>query len=111
MTRDQIIELLQVIQSYDSRTIDELAIHTWGKAAEIGRWAPEPAAAAVHAHYADTTAWLMPGHITQAIRSAARQPAPVDEVVFALDKPVASPERRAELMAQIRQLGDKKAVR
>ena len=109
MNRDQIIRLLQVVQAYDNRTIDGITINAWATAAQIARWRPEAAEKAVHAHYATSTAWLMPGHVTEQIRLAARQPAPAEEVL-ALEKKPASPERRAELMAQIRKLADRKAM-
>ena len=109
MNRNQIIDLLTAASAYDRRTIGEGDVHAWSEAARRAGWTFERALDALHAHYAETSKWLMPGHITERMRLASRQPAPADEVL-ALDKPVASPERRAELMAQIRQLADRKAM-
>lgn len=109
MTRDDVIELLQVVQAYDNRDISSLTIATWSKSADIAHWPRDAAFDAVHAHFANSTAWIMPGHVTERIRNAARQPRGADEVL-ALDKPVASTERRAEFMRQIRELANRKAM-
>lgn len=110
MQRDDVIALVQVIQAYDNRDVSELTLATWSKAAEVAHWRRTEAITAVHEHYATSTAWLMPGHVTERIRAARRQPAPASDL--ALDRPpVASPERRAELMAQIRALAETKVIR
>ncbi|WP_182349501.1 hypothetical protein [Tomitella gaofuii] len=109
MDRDQIVHLLQVAQGYDSRNIDGLMVENWQRAAKIGRWTSETAAEAVHTHYALSTDWLMPAHVTRQVRANARQPAPASEVL-ALDAPVASPETRDRVMRMVRELAAKKGI-
>jgi hypothetical protein len=52
----------------------------------------------------------MPGHVTELVRAGKRQPAPVSEVLALGVAPPASPERRREVMAMVRELADKKSV-
>jgi hypothetical protein len=87
-TRDQVVELLQVAATYDRRTIGDTDVVAWAHAAKQGRWAVRVerdgqmavsthlAVEAIRHHYATSTAYLMPGHITAYIRAKARQPAP-----------------------------------
>lgn len=110
LDRDQIIDLLSVIAAYDRRSIGEGDIAAWSESARRAGWRFEDAVDAVHAHFADSSKWLMPGHVTERIRLARRQPAPAGEVL-ALAKPPASAERRAEFMAQLRTLVGKKSIR
>ncbi|MGH8881976.1 MAG: hypothetical protein ACRD0P_32280, partial [Stackebrandtia sp.] len=57
---------------YDNRKLGSRLTETaWLQAATRGRWT---IIEAVHAHYAEHTAFLMPAHITERIR-AARQDA------------------------------------
>jgi hypothetical protein len=110
MNRDQVVQLLQVVTAYDNRKLDQVLVAAWNESATRGHWEFEPALNAVHDHYAGSTAWIMPGHVTERIKAKSRQPAPAAEVLE-LDKPIASPERRAELMAEIRKIADRKAVK
>lgn len=72
MTRDEIVDLLSAITAYDNRNPNQAAVLAWGKAAELGRWTFPEALDAVHAHYAENPAFLMPAHVTERIR-AVRQ--------------------------------------
>lgn len=110
MQRDEILTLMQVVASYDGRKIDGLIVDAWAESAGRARWDFRSASEAVHQHYVNSTAWLMPGHVTELIRAGKRHPAPADEVLALNAAPPASPERRAELMAQIRKLADSKSV-
>lgn len=110
MTHDEVVHLLQIVSTYDSRKLDHLTVAAWKEAASRARWTSDAALEAVHEHYSKSTAWLMPGHVTELVRAGKRHPAPVDEVLSIAAAPPASPERRAELMAQIRKLADSKAV-
>lgn len=110
MERDEVVQLVQVIAAYDNRRIDELLIQTWSESARRARWTMAAATDAVHEHFARSTAWLMPGHVTEAIRTARRQPAPVDQVLELTGPPPASEERRAEVLALVRNLADRKAI-
>jgi hypothetical protein len=69
-TGDNIVELLQVAAAYDNRDIDAPMIAAWGEAARRQRWTFTEALEAVHQHYSQGVAWLMPGHVTQLIRRA-----------------------------------------
>lgn len=109
MNHDEVIELLQVIQSYDNRSTSPLTIATWHEAAQRGRWTRAAALEAVHEHYATSTDWLMPGHVTTMVRAAMRQPAPAAEVL-ALDKPIASDDVRRKAMAEIAKLAESKRI-
>ncbi|WP_039828094.1 hypothetical protein [Nocardia testacea] len=74
MNADEIMVLLQVAQSYDSRNIDRLMQSAWLDASQRARWDRDAALVAVRAHYAESTERIMPGHVTARIRAA--RPAP-----------------------------------
>lgn len=74
MNADEIMVLLQVAQSYDSRNIDRLMQSAWLDASQRACWDRDAALAAVRAHYAESTERIMPGHVTARIRAA--RPAP-----------------------------------
>lgn len=69
MTPDEILVLLQVAQSYDSRNIDRLMQSGWLDAAQRARWNREEALVAIRAHYSESTERIMPGHVTARIRA------------------------------------------
>jgi len=91
MNRDDVVDLLSAITAYDNRNATQATVAAWSMAADIGRWTLEEALGAVHAHYAESTEFLMPGHVTERIRSdrqdaalrkrAALAAAPVDPQV------------------------------
>jgi len=110
MERDQIVALLQVVQGYDNRTIDRSMVSSWMQAATRGRWKPDTAEDAVHEHYAASTDWLMPGHVTARVRASARQPAPIADLRAVEAPRPASEETRRKCMEQIRQLAEKKGI-
>lgn len=71
MTRDQVVELLQLIRAHDNRTVDEIAIQVFAHAAARAGWTLDAAREAVLDHFATTVGeWLMPGHITQHIQAS-----------------------------------------
>lgn len=110
MTHDEIVHMLQIMSAYDSRKIDGPSIAAWKEAAARARWDSRDALESIHEHYAKSTAWIMPGHVTELIRASKRHPAPVGEVLSLPTAPPASPETRAALMAEIRALADSKRV-
>lgn len=110
MTHDEIVEILQIMSAYDSRKIDGPSIAAWKEAAVRARWDSRDALNAIHEHYARSTSWLMPGHVTESIRASKRHPAPASEVLELASAPPASAEKRAALMAEIRALADSKRV-
>ena len=111
MDRDEVIALLQVANGYDNRKIDGIAVAAWSESARRARWTLAEAVDAVHEHYANAPReYLMPGHVTERVRAARRHPAPMSEVRALDPPPPASPERRAEVMAMVRELANRKAV-
>lgn len=75
MTEDEVLDLLTMIVSYDNRAADDPAIAAWGDAALIGRWTFDEAQAAVRTHYAASTVWLMPAHVTELVHGRRREAA------------------------------------
>lgn len=81
LTTDDVIDLLTLAAAYDRRTVGAADVAAWTDAARRGRWTRDQALDAVKAHYATSTAWLMPGHVAELIRAERRQPPPIHEVV------------------------------
>lgn len=91
MNDEQIRRLLVAAMAYDNRKMPgEANVLAWSEAARRGRWSFEAALDAIHAHYAEDTAFLMPGHITARIRKARQLPAAVERRM--LEAPPAQPE-------------------
>lgn len=68
LTEDETKAVLAAATSYDNRKAGRATILAWGEAARRARWTFAEALDAVHEHYANDTAFLMPGHVTQRIR-------------------------------------------
>ncbi|MFC9874826.1 hypothetical protein [Nocardia salmonicida] len=99
MSPDEVLTLLQVAQSYDSRNIDRLMQLAWVDAAQRQRWTRDGAVQAIRAHYAESTDRIMPGHITARIRTQRAMPfAPTYRRALTAAPP-ASPEQRAAARA------------
>lgn len=92
MTNDEVVELLQFACTYDRRTIGKTDVVAWLDAARRGRWTAEMAQDALREHYARSTAFVMPGHITELLRASRRQPADYAEQRKALPRPAVDPE-------------------
>lgn len=102
MTEQEIRRLYAAIMAYDNRRLSEANIRAWWEQANRNRWTFDEALAAVHEHHANSTEYLMPGHVTAIIRANRRQPAPVDEQRRQLPPaPPADPTRVAEIMQQL----------
>lgn len=109
-TRDDIVSLLEAVQAYDSRHVDDEMTDAWLLAATISKWTPQSAAIAVARHYAASTDRIMPGHVTALIRahrSGTVSVRAIDEVRRDpksgwVSEPSASESTRAEVMAQVR---------
>lgn len=80
--------LLAAAMAYDNRKPGDAAVLAWMEAATRARWTFPSALEAIHQHYATSTEFLMPGHITarvraareeEALREAARALPPVDD--------------------------------
>lgn len=77
LTDTQIKTVLAAAMAYDNRKLPgEANRAAWGEAARRANWTLAGAIEAVHQHYATSTDFVMPGHITALIRAERRQPAP-----------------------------------
>ncbi len=74
MNEREVIDLVSLITAYDGRNAGEAELHAWSEAAKRGRWTYADAVDAVNDHFSESTAWLMPGHVTQRIRSKRSEP-------------------------------------
>ena len=95
LSQDEVRALLAIAVAYDNRKPGEVTIAAWMEAADRGRWTFPAAVEAIHDHYAKSTDFLMPGHITTAVRAAMRQPAPFAEL------PPAEPTRQDRITSLI----------
>lgn len=100
MTEQEIRALLVAAMAYDNRKPGDANVAAWTEAAKRGRWTFKAALDAIHEHYATSTAFLMPGHITAAIRARMRQPVPFAELEAAQP---ASKETQERFSALIRE--------
>lgn len=103
MTRDDIIELMQLITSFDNRNSDAYMETSWLDAARVQRWTYEGACAAVRAHFSSSTEWIMPGHVTQWLRAQRSGPPPVSELRSLPVGPPASVASRRAAIALFRE--------
>jgi len=81
MTHDQVVDLLTAISAYDNRKPNPAAVLAWGKAAELGRWTLPEALDAVHGHFSEDPAYLMPAHVTKRIKDSRQDRAMRDEAL------------------------------
>lgn len=103
MTRDQVVDLLTAISAYDKRKPDAASILAWGKSAELGRWTLPEALEAVHEHFANETAYLMPAHITARVK-ASRQDRAMREEALALEAAPSDPATAARITAVVEEV-------
>jgi hypothetical protein len=75
---NQVAALLAVAGGYDNRRPGELNVHAWGEASERSHWSLDEAVEAMHQHYATSTDFAMPAHITKIIRATRRAVAELD---------------------------------
>lgn len=73
MNEQQIRALLAAAMAYDNRRPGDANVLAWTEASNRARWTFDEALEALHAHYAENTQFLMPGHITERIRITRRQ--------------------------------------
>jgi hypothetical protein len=107
VTEQEIRKLLAVAMAYDNRKPGDMNVMAWTEAANRSRWSFEAALEAIHMHYAQSTEFLMPAHVTTLIRQAMRQPPRFEELPAA--EP-ASEETRARVMDMVAELAEKKRV-
>lgn len=99
MTEQEVRALLAAAMAYDNRKPGEANIAAWLEAANRGRWTFDAALEAIHAHYVASADFLMPAHITAALRAKSRQPTPFAELEASQP---ASPEHAERMSALIR---------
>jgi hypothetical protein len=97
MTHAEMVDLLTVIANFDHRQPNADTVRVWLLVAHEAQWRADEAARAVVRHFAHSTEYLKPGHITALIheaRRADRQP------LLALPGPAkAQDETREQAMA------------
>lgn len=98
MTEDEVRALLAVAMAYDNRKPGEANIAAWLEAANRGRWTFDGALEAIHQHYATSTDFLMPAHVSAAFRAKARQPTPFAELEASAPASKAHAERMSTLI-------------
>ena len=109
MTIEETVDLLTVAAAYDRRTVGEGDAIAWHAA--IGDLPLDECRAAVIGHYADSTDWLMPGHVRKRVKA-------MRDARIARSIPAAPPAEladdpgryRAELKAQIRRIADGRSM-
>lgn len=99
MTEDEIRGLLAAAMAYDNRRPGDANVAAWMESARRERWTFADALEAIHAHYARSAQFVMPGHVTELIRQERRQPAPVAGLLEPASP--ASEETRAQMKAFI----------
>lgn len=110
MTRDEIVDLLTIISSYDRRVPDLAAIIAWEESARRAKWTYPEALEAVHEHFAFSADYLKQAHITaliQAARQASRNrrdSMPLREALPAPERPPAEPEQVRGLIEHVAKL-------
>lgn len=105
MTPAEVIDLLTVITMYDRRTVGETDVHAWHDAAQRARWTLPEATEAAKKHFATSRdTWLMPGHITELIRTERRQPAPYQPRALRGGPLPATDQTRTTAMNEIRRI-------
>lgn len=78
MNKQQIRALYAAAVAYDNRRGSEANITAWAEQAERNRWTFPDALEAIHQHYATSTDFLMPAHITAIIADKRNAPPTVD---------------------------------
>lgn len=102
LTPQEVGSLLTAAACYDNRQPNPDLLRAWVEAAARGRWEYREALDAVHEHYAHTTDYLMPGHITVALKHRRALPPP-SIASLPEHRRAASPEHIAACMAEIAQ--------
>lgn len=96
LTDAEVRLLLGHAMAYDARLQPgEATVAAWTEASRRGRWTYDEALEVTHQHYAESTDWLMPGTITQRIRSARNDRA-MREAAKPARQPDAIGQRRIE---------------
>jgi hypothetical protein len=105
ITTNGVVDLLSAVTAYDNRNATPATILAWTEAGNRARWTYQEALDAVHAHYAESTEFVMPAHVTARIRARRQDAALRAEGVRQLE---AGPARPAAA-ARIKQITDELA--
>ena len=68
MTHEEVAKLLTLASTIDKRKVDIPTVNGWFEV--IGHLPYEPAVRAMWAHFRNTTDYLLPGHITKALKQS-----------------------------------------
>ena len=103
MSTDDVVDLLSAITAYDNRNASTANVLAWAKAAELGRWTLPEALDAVHAHFVESTDFLMPAHITTRVK-ATRQDRALREQQAELEAAPVDPAAAARIQRIVGEL-------
>lgn len=76
ITSAEVVELLKVASTYDSRKPSEKLRDAWLEAGAFAHWTFDEASSAIRQHYATQSEWIMPGHVTALILAKRHQARP-----------------------------------
>jgi len=107
VTETEVRALLAAAVAYDNRRPSKANITAWEEAANRARWTFPAALDAIHQHYAESTAFLMPGHITARLDQQRDTSWPTPYAALAAASPADETTRR-RIMAMV---GDRFTVR
>ncbi|MBB1153470.1 zinc finger domain-containing protein [Amycolatopsis dendrobii] len=99
-TESEIRQLLAIAMAYDHRKPGDAQVMAWHEASRRALWTFDEAREAILNHFATSTAYLMPGHVTSRIREARSQPPPR----AALPSPPANPASPERIRVIVRDL-------
>lgn len=99
-TESEIRQLLAIAMAYDHRKPGDSQVMAWHEAARRARWTFDEAREAILNHFATSTEYLMPGHVTTAIRERRSQPPPRAALPAAPLNP-ANPDRIREIIRDL----------
>lgn len=119
LTSEQVHQVLIKASSFDSRTVGMVDVADWHEIAVEQRWRSLPLAMAAVRNYYGRPAkqgerlWIMPGHITEYIRTESRHPAPFETIRQAAIEgasPVSDAARAEHVRRITEQLGRSKSI-
>lgn len=100
MTQQEIRQLYAMVMSYDNRKLSEANLRAWWEQSHRNRWTLHEAIEAVQQHHAESSAFLMPAHVTELIRAKRR--VPPEHKPLELERPPAQPETVKSIMSELR---------
>jgi hypothetical protein len=104
LNQEQVAALLVVAMAYDNRKPGDATVAAWTEAAHRGKWRFGPAREAIHAHYATSTSFIMPGHITERLKVESRFPPRYGEAPAELEEARPDPAGQERIRAVVSSL-------